>query len=152
MRLWNPPLVLPWQCHSPSVDTSLAVFKKNDISSDEFRARALELIASYRGYVQIYTDGSETSHGVGCSFIQGHERRSFSLPALASVFTSELVAILKAVCYIEVTYGDKPHAIFSDSLSSLTALKTYDPSSSLVQDILLHLHDLHRNGRNVTFC
>ena len=106
VRLWNPLISPPWQLHCPTVDTSLATFKKNDISPDESHSKALELIASYEGYVKTYTDGSKASEGVGCSFIQGNERRSFTLPSHASVFTAELVAILKAVCFIEVTDGD----------------------------------------------
>ena len=99
-----------------------------------------------------YTDGSKTSEGVGCSFIQGNEKRSFSLPSYASVFTPELIAILKALFFIEVTDGDEPHVIFSNSLSSLMSLKAYNPSSPLIQDILMHLDGLHRDGRTLRLC
>ena len=108
----------PWQLSAPSLDISLAVFKKNEIAPDEFRCLALERISSYTNHDHFYTDGSKTEAGVGCAFINGHVTRSFSLPSHATVFTSELVAIQKALCFMEVS-DVISNVIFTDSLSSL---------------------------------
>ena len=43
--------------------------------------------------------------GVGCAFVSGRDVRSFSLPQHCPVFSSELLAISKVLCFIEV--GDE---------------------------------------------
>ena len=67
------------------------------------------------------------------------------------MFTSELVAISKGLCIIEVSNATR-HVILSDSLSSLLALRTFIPCNPLVQDILTRLRSLDRAGTSVQFC
>ena len=81
----------------------------------------------------------------------GSDTRSFSLPKNASVFTSELVAISKALCFIEVSEATS-YLILSDSLSSLLALRAFYPSNPLIQAILTRLKSLDRAGTSVQFC
>ena len=114
----------PWQSIQPQIDLSLADVKKGDILPTEARSRAMELISSYEGHTLTFTDGSKTANGVGCAFVSGHDTRSFSLPSNSSVFTSELVAISKALCFAEIGSEDL-HLILTDSLSSLLALKSF---------------------------
>ena len=96
----------------------------------------------------MYADGSKTSDGVGCAFVAGRDTRSFSLPASATVFSAELLAIDEALCFIEV--GDEDlHLILTDSLSSLLALRSFNPTDPLVQDILTRLTSLDRAGKSV---
>ena len=57
-----------------------------------------------------YTDDSKTSDGISCAFEAGRDTRSFSLPASASVFSAELLAIDKALCSVEVG-GEGLHLI-----------------------------------------
>ena len=150
MRVQSLPIP-PWQLDSPVIDTSLSDTKKENVIPDFFKARALEHIASYRNCKLSYTDGSKTDNGVGSAFVHDDTVRSFTLPRHASVFTSELVAIIKVLCYIEV--GDDPlHLILTDSLSSLLALKAFYPVNPLVQDILQRLTVLNRTGKRVTLC
>ena len=129
---------------------SLADGRKADALPHELCSRAAQLISSFES-THMYTDGSKSSDGVGCAFVSGRDTRSFSLPANASVFTAELVAILKALCFIEVS-GDAPFIIFTDSLSSLLALMSFYPRHPTVQDILARLTFLHRAGKDVQFC
>ena len=114
----------PWQSIQPQIDLSLTDVKKGDILPTEARSRAMELISSYEGHTLTFTDGSKTVNGVGCAFVSGHDTRSFSLPSNSSVFTSELVAISKALCFAEIGPEDL-HLILTDSLSSLLALKSF---------------------------
>ena len=105
----------------------------------------------YDGHVLTFTDGSKTKEGVGCAFVSGRDTRSFSLPANSSVFTSELVAISKALSFIEV--GDEVrHLILTDSLSSFLALRSFYPSHPLVQDIIARLASLSHAGKSIQFC
>ena len=81
----------------------------------------------------------------------GDAVQCFTLPKHASVFTCELVAILKLLCYIE----NKParsYLVLSDSLSGLQSITQFYPPDPLVQDILLRLTALAREGTTVTFC
>ena len=77
VRTWDTPSP-PWKNANPQVDLSLATVKKDNVLPAEARARALEHIATYDGFIRVFTDGSKTSEGVGCSFIAGCETRSFS--------------------------------------------------------------------------
>ena len=55
-----------------------------------------------------------------CAFVAGSDTRSFSLSARASVFSTKLLAIDTAVCFIEVCNGVS-YVILTVSLSSLLA-------------------------------
>ena len=98
-----------------------------------------------------YTDGSKSSEGVGCAFVSGDSTRSFTLPEHASVFTSELIALVKALCFIEVGH-ETSHVILTDSLSSLLALRSYYPQNPILQDILKRLTALDQAGKKITLC
>ena len=141
----------PWEIAVPSPDISLAEFKKSEMSVVEARSRALERISLYCDHTQYFTDGSKTEGGVGCSFVNGPVTRSFTLPSHATVFTSELVAIHKALCFIEVS-DDYLNVIFTDSLSSLLALSDFNTSHPIIQNILTLLTSLHRAEKSVEFC
>ena len=141
----------PWELVYPSADTSLSEVTKSATTQPELRSRALEIINSYGGFTRFYTDGSKCDTGVGCAFVVGATTRSFSLPPYATVYSSELIAIYKALCFIEVG-DDSRCVIFSDSLSSLLALSGFNPSHPLLQDILLLLTRLNHAGKSVAFC
>ena len=143
--------VPPWHLVTPSVDVSLSETKKDDVSPELFKARALEHIDSYTNHISAYTDGSKTDEGVGCAFVCGDTTRSFTLPSHASVYTSELIAINKLLCYIQVESG-MSYLILSDSLSSLLTISSFYPCSPIAQEILQRLTDLDRAGKHVTIC
>ena len=143
--------VPPWQLIQPSVDASLSETKKGELPAEVFRAEALQHIASFTNHTSTYTDGSKTDQGVGCAFVSGDTTRSFTLPGHASVFTSELVALVKALSYIEVG-SETLHLILTDSLSALLALRTFYPQNPLVQDILKRLTALDQAGKEITLC
>ena len=141
----------PWESAIPQIDVSLSAVKKGDLLPLESRCRALEHLSSYGGYKFTFTDGSKTEEGVGCAFVSGNDTRSFSLPEHSSVFSAELVAIHKALSFIEVS-DETSHLILSDSLSSLLALRLFNHDSPLIQDILKCLTSLGRDGKSVQFC
>ena len=141
----------PWKNVRPRIDLTLSQVKKNDLPPLVSRSRALEHLSSYEGHKFTFTDGSKTEEGVGSAFVSGRDSRSFSLPQCSSVFTSELLAIFKALCFIEVSDGAS-HLILTDSLSSLLALRAFNPDSPLIQDILKCLTSLERAGKAIKFC
>ena len=141
----------PWQLIPPLVNTSLSSIRKDDISPSEFRIRALEFMHRFREYSTYYTDGSKTDAGVGCAFVHDRDVRSFTLPSHATVYSSELVAISKTLSYIEVC-DSRFNVIFSDSLSSLVALKDIFSPHPIVQDILKRLTSLHNDNKTVHLC
>ena len=67
------------------------------------------------------------------------------------MFSSELVAIIKALCFIEVS-NEALHLILTDSLSSLLALRAFYPCNPLIQDVLSRLTALDQGGKTVKFC
>ena len=133
------------------IDISLSDVRKTDLLPEELRSRAIEHLSRYHGSTLTFTDGSKTEEGVGCAFVCGRDTRSFSLPEHSSVFSAELVAIDKALRFIEVS-DDTEHVILTDSLSSLLALRAFHPSNPLVQDILSLLTSLDHAGISVSFC
>lgn len=141
----------PWELTAPDIDMSLTQYRKGNTPQEVLRSVALERIASYSGCVATYTDGSKTSVGVGCAFISGIDARSFTLPNYASVYTAELVAIQKALYFIEVSESPQ-HLILSDSLSSLHALSGFNPTDPLVQNIVIKLTTLEEEGKMVSLC
>ena len=118
---------------------------------DVFKATALEHISSYADHATWYTDGSKTADGVGCAFVCGSTVRSFTLPEYASVFTSELMAITKLLCFIEIS-DEVYHLILSDSLSCLLTIRSFYPSHPLVREISHRLTVLARTGKEITLC
>ena len=101
IRRVDTPAFPPWKSACPSVDLSLSDVRKEDLIPSVPRARAIEYLSSYEGHIFTFTDGSKTEDGVGCAFICGQDTRSLTLPRHSSVFTSERVAISKALCFIE---------------------------------------------------
>ena len=56
-----------------------------------------------------------------------------------------------ALCYVEVGTEDL-HLILTDSLSSLLALRSFNPRHPFVHDILSRLTSLDQAGKSVQFC
>ena len=95
-----------------------------------------------------FTDGSKTRGDSRVCLC--HDARSFSLSEHCSVFSAWLVAIHKALCFIEVS-DETSYPILSDSFSSLLALTVFNHDSPLIQDILKCLTSLGRDGKSVQF-
>ena len=151
IRRYEHPEAPPWDSATPIVDLTLTEPSKSQQSPEELRYRALQHIAAYRGYEAIYTDGSKSSDGVGCAFVCRGTTHKLSLPGNASIFTAELVAIKDALLFIES--NDVPrHVVFSDSLSSLQALKGFYPTHAFIQDILTLLASLNSASKEVVLC
>ena len=85
----------------------------------------------------MYTDGSVIDKSTGCAFYSEESEQQYHLPDNTSIFSAELFAIKKAV---EST-TNRTNVVFSDSLSSLQALKQIYSNNPIIQQI----HDIIYN-------
>ena len=80
----------------------------------------------------------------------GHATRSFALPAHPTVLASELIAILKALHFVEMS-DDVFNVAFSDSLSSLLAMGNLNTHHPVLRLMLSALTSVDRAGKGIMF-
>ena len=102
----------------------------------------------------IYTDGSKSTSGVGCAFINTSNNffHLFKLHSACSVFTAELVAIREALNYTKIN-NHKSTIIISDSKATLSAIQSskYNRKINLILfqiiSVIKYLHLQHHSIR-----
>ena len=148
----NTPKYPPW--NRGSLNICQAQYDKKSCSDAQLRTSFLEHVSGHVGSIGIYTDGSKSSDGVGCSVITPDRVIKKKLPASSSVFTAELLAVQSALKYIFFSSpSGNSFTIFTDSMSILLSLKKLFPSHHLVQDILDWVYLLiNRRGISLRFC
>ena len=77
--------------------------------------------------------------------------RSLGGPQEASVYTAELHAIKRALEFIIDSPGNE-WTIFTDSQSSIMAIKDFYPSHPIVQEIQGNLIEIEQINKKITFC
>jgi kelch-like protein 2/3 len=82
------------------------------------------------------TDGSKLDIGTSAAVVFGKRQLKCRLPSIASIYTAELKALSLAYDLIANSNSDK-FAIFSDSLSSLTAIQGTGDGHPYLQEILV---------------
>jgi ribonuclease HI len=107
---------------------------------------------SYNDYNPIFTDGSKSDDFVGCAYVIGTKTCSFSLHPALSIFSAEILAILKAL--EELSNLDKGNfIIYTDSMSVLQSFTTPNQHSHpVVFEVLNLLNHLGSRGFNIKFC
>jgi len=85
-----------------------------------------------------FTDGSRANSGTGSGIFGLRPNRSFSFPLgkFATVFQTEIYAILQCACKNIRSYKKKRILIFSDSLAALKALSSPKVTLGLVAECL----------------
>ena len=148
----NPPKFPPWV--KPNIRICPVRHDKKNHSDAQLKASFLEHASEHVNSVGIYTDGSKSSVGVGCSVVTPDTVIKKRLPSNSSAFTAELLAVLTALKSIFFSNSsDKYFTIFTDSLSLLSSLRKLYPCHHLVQEILDWYFLLSsRRGVNVSFC
>ncbi|XP_045480951.1 uncharacterized protein LOC123685337 [Harmonia axyridis] len=137
----------PWMHKKPDTNTTLTFYKKNDTHPLIIQEKFKELIAEHENKEITYTDASKSPEGVGCAFVSQIETRKFKLPIECSIFTAELLAILKALEYID-KQNNTHSVICTDSLSALQAIQDlYSKNSIVIQitDVIASLNDKHNS-------
>ena len=138
----------PWA--RPSIEICSTSCSKRKCSDAELKASFFDHADS----VNIFTDGSKSSTGVGCSVVTPDSIIKKRLNTNCSVFTAELLAVLSVLKFI--FYSDnfsKYFTIYTDSMSTLSSLSKLFPCHQMVQEIQDWFHLLYtRRGIQVRFC
>ena len=139
--------VPPWVIF-PNVDTMLSRLDRSSTHPCIYKIEFLNYLSKFPNFNVLYTDGSKSAAGVGCSIVSCNSVQKFKLPSQCSIFTAELFALLKAL-----EGGDGQDMIIcSDSQSSLkiiTQMYTCHPLASKIQDRIALLAN---QKKNVRFC
>ena len=138
----------PWKAPDPLI-CKKSIEKKS--SALEIKARFMDHDQAHVDSIKLFTDGSKTVNGVGCAVVHGSYSYSGRISNNASVFTAELTAIAKALQIIFTLRGNK-FTVYSDSYSALLAIKMYNSSNPIVQQIMLCLCRLTSRSKQVHFC
>ena len=139
----------PWLV--PEVNTCEKIVSKKTQSDAEIRMRFLDHDSIHRDQQKIYTDGSKSSDGVGSAVVYGEEVFCSKLSDHASVFTAELHAINKALSIV----NSSPHSdfvIYTDSLSSVNAIKKLNSFHPLIQKAQEWLFRIASKHKTIKFC
>ncbi|XP_076388981.1 uncharacterized protein LOC143264669 [Megachile rotundata] len=113
----------PWTLQTPEIDTTLEIYRKENLSKERFKQIFNALCSNYPDFTHIYTDGSKNNHGTGAAVFTQEETSSYGLHPYNSIHTAETYAILSALNLINRSPQSK-FIIFSDSLSTIR--KTQD--------------------------
>jgi ribonuclease HI len=143
----------PWDFLKPTVCMALAEYSKKTTSSEEYQQRFLDHV--HNAEVQIYTDGSKSTQGVGAGVVTRHtgQREQIvgrRMHSSASIFSAELYAIKLALQSLK---GKRriTCAIYIDSRSAIQAIKC-GSRNGLVIDIMELLVVLQKRGVVVELC
>lgn len=116
----------------------------------------LNILDQFKNPTIIYTDASKLKDGNGCSYFIPfeHVEVKFKLDINCSIFTSEAIAIYKALSDIRTTES-KEIIILSDSLSVLTAVNNTHSFSYKINPYIFKIkntaHNLIKSGKTVIF-
>ncbi|XP_039450361.1 uncharacterized protein LOC120429209 [Culex pipiens pallens] len=122
-----------WNVPTPRIDWRMHQIVRAGDSHTKVAAAFCEIVQSYQAHRRIFTDGSLKDGVVGAGVVDGATQITFRLPEQCSVFSAEALAIVKS---LENTIEDGSRlAIFSDSLSVLTAVESGSSKHPWVQQI-----------------
>ena len=131
----------------------LHCWDKSNTSLEIFKHRFYELFHEFKNYYRIFTDGSKEGNRVAAAVVHRDNTKCVRLPDTASIFRTELYAILLA---IDVVWRSKEKnfvgVIFSDSMSSLQSISGINLDSDLVQKFLKDYTILAKNGKSIILC
>ncbi|XP_034944142.1 uncharacterized protein [Chelonus insularis] len=140
----------PWEKLCAKVDLHIyeAAFGKEMTSNAIYKSLFNELSEKYRNYKHMYTDGSITMENKGCAVIFEDKEFLYKLPGSFSIFSCEAYAIDRA---IDLSQQLNLHRtiIFSDSKSTLDAIKNHNNQNVIIQDIQLKLQKASCHGKQI---
>ncbi|MEW8548241.1 MAG: reverse transcriptase domain-containing protein [Candidatus Thiodiazotropha sp.] len=126
--------------------TLAGVLKKDQTSKQECSIQATKHIQNhYWGALQIFTDGSKDTENnkTGCAFVIPSIQfsKKFQLNSNLTVYTSELIAIMKALEWIIENRPDRV-VILTDSLSSIQSISSGSSGTrqDILDEVLLRIH------------
>jgi len=141
----------PWLQLRPQIILELhSIGPKETTSNHILKAKYQEIRHTYPYHEAVYTDGSKINNNItSAAVIQNHSLMK-RIPNQSSIFSAELHAIQIALSHIQ-QYPNEKYIIFSDSLSSLQAIRSNNPKNPLVINIQTQLHQL-LSSTEILFC
>ena len=124
----------PWKIPLLKIILDLQELPKNQTKPIEYKAAIENITQNLQNYIHIYTDGSMSTTGAGCSVGTPEANLQFRLPESYPIFRCETYAILKAILYIEDSNRTK-FIIFSDSLSGIKAINNFNKFDHITEEI-----------------
>ena len=140
----------PWTIQTPNVNKTMIRLNKKETTTQTYTQKFKDLIQVMPERTLIYTDGSVTTEGAGCAVIAPSYEESWKIDRSASVVTTELSAIWKAVELCEPSTW-KEITICSDSINALRRLENVYSKDTLTKKILSKLHTLRSTGADIQF-
>jgi ribonuclease HI len=142
----------PWEIHSFNFLNPFDSFDKACTADTVFQNLFNHHRGCYSSYTPVFTDGSKSSSSVGCAYVIGSNIYSHKLHPGFSVFSAELLAILKALEQL-IHHRRKKFIIYTDSLSSLHSLSSPNyRSNPVIFHILKVFSRLTNMGFSILFC
>ena len=143
-----------WLLPEPNVDLTLLEWKQQGgINSSQVEGHLKE---AWGAHIQIFTDGSKEPKngkaGCGIYVVDPQVQQGLRISNRASVFTTEITAIIWALWWIEQVKPGKV-IICSDSAAALIALRrgTSRARNDLVNEVLIGLYKVEKAGCDVGF-
>jgi len=147
----TPPSTPPWLRIRPEIIVKLHSDEPKDPTNyHTLKTKYHEIRSSYPDYEAVFTDGSRMNNSTASACIILNHTLMKRLPDHFSVFSAELHAISMSLSHIQ-QYTQHRYIIFTDSLSSLQGINSYNPQNPLVTNIQNQLHHLLLIT-NVIFC
>lgn len=119
----------PWTIENVKIDSTLTRLKRHETSEEKYKSEFEKLLKNNLRYANnpdreifLYTDGSKSDDATSYAVVGENLEFGARLPNTTSIFTAEMMAILKAVEHA----GQKKYRkcnIVSDSLSALKSLE-----------------------------
>ena len=145
----------PWLLHRPVIDLTLSNrLSKNDIPELRKNIATEYVSENYINYLKVYTDGSKTPYGTGCSLYVPSLaiRHAERLTNNHSAYSCELRAIRHVLSWIlDYLPRLKYVMILSDCQSALQALKNfdYDCNDKLILQTITDINKVRENGTDL---
>ena len=152
-----PPSLPPWTLARANITVTLSTESKTENPLLLTCLAKENINRNYSDHLKIFTDGSKLDNGkVGCAYVIPEKgiARTFRTNNDVSIFTAEILAIDKALTYLESQVNlNQKSVIFSDSKSSLQALLHPGNSrANIVHSCCEKLSNLLQSGCEVDLC
>lgn len=124
----------PWTKQKIETVLELVPYPKTQHNHETLKLLAKEVEQKHANFCSIYTDGSKTSEGTAYAVVTPDMTIANKLNNAASVLTSELTAIYKALQYTN-SKQEREFIIYTDSQGAIQAISDFSSNDELIQRI-----------------
>ena len=135
-----------WLFHPPPCILELTGFPKASTTPEIIISHLKLIIDRFPSFTPCYTDGSKRGNRTGFAFTVGdhlfsHRHRN----------SEEIFQCLQTISHLPEPLSSEYFLIFTDSLSSLRSILSYNPTNPLTQRIQVILHSLSTTFKKIIF-